>query len=1014
MKNGKIRIYDLSKELGLDNKDVLDICTELSIDVKNHSSTITETQAENIKEAAKNHHMTSANHQVKKNINKETKNSPTPDLKPKNKKPEILAIYASNVSEASNSEALKESPTLLSPPRPQMPTSSEANSSSPVKVTETTAVTPPKELKGPPPRPQINKGNKPAAKSIPITHIDKSKENNSKKLSLPISEKNSSLNSSSSNEDKRPKPKINNKTKINTSRRFKNGQRRQEGEENVEIRDQESTLKPVKKPLTIREENMAAIENKSTPKPKLHRPPQRPVAVIEPDLDLDDDLEDKSLTVDDDFEPEPIILLEKPTRTKQKPKKLLNKSEEATWEDDDDSKEGKKAVKKRRSLLIDDDDDDFNEDFEEDDFDSEMLNLALARPDKPLSEQPKPPEKNRFPRRQKPKFDKTEQRQDKKVKSDKEQLPEFIVLRQNPTLRDLAELLNTPDTEIIKLLFFKGIAVNITETLDIEIAKMVASDLGVEIITEEEKASAVKTEMIMETDLDKLQHRPPVVTIMGHVDHGKTTLLDSIRNTKVVQGEAGGITQHIGAYHVDVEHEGKTQQIVFLDTPGHEAFTAMRARGAKVTDIAVLVVAADDGVRPQTKEAISHARAAKVPIVVAINKIDKADANPDRVKQELVDLQLVPEDWGGDTVMVPVSALNGQNLDNLLEMIVLVSEMEELSANPDRPAKGTVIEAHLDRARGPVATLLVQNGTLRVGDIIVAGSVSGKIRAMIDDRGNKVEAATPSFAVEILGLNEVPAAGDEFDVYKNEKEAKAIAENRASEQRDTRLQQAMSSRRVTLSTLSAQAQQGELKELNLILKADVQGSVEAILGSLKQLPQKEVQIRVLLSTAGEITETDVDLAAASGAIILGFNTTLAPNARQAAEQEGVDIREYNVIYKLLDEIEGAMEGLLDPEEVEESLGTAQVRAVFSVGKGAVAGCYVTSGKVLRNRFIRVLRNNQIIYSGNLDSLRRVKDDVKEVAAGFECGIAINKCNEWQGGDNIEAYEMVFKRRTLTQ
>ncbi len=1009
MKNGKVRIYDLSKELALDNKDVLEICSELSIDVKNHSSTITESQAQNIKEAAKNYHMTSANQQVKKNINKESKNPTASDLKPKNKKPEILAIYASTSSEISESETSKENPSLLTPPRPQMPPSSEINGS--IEVTEGTFDSE-QELKGPPSRPQVG-GNKPANKSIPITHIDKSKSSGSK-FPGDICEKDSSLlNPFSTDEDKRPKPKIQNKNKSHSPRRFKNDQRPKEVGEMAEIADQEATFKPVKKPLISKEENITGIENKATPKPKLHRPPQRVVDIVEPDLDIDDDLEEKSLTADDDFGAEPT-LLEKPTRAKQKPKKPLSKAQEATWEDEDDSKESKKTVKKRRSLVIDDEDDDLSHYINDDDLDSEILNLALARPDKQVSELPKPPEKNRSPRRQKPKFDKTEVKVEKKAKPDKQEVPEFIVLKQNPTLRDLAELLNTPDTEIIKLLFFKGIAVNITETLDLEIAKIVASDLGVEVITEEEKASAAKTEMIMEADLDKLQQRPPVVTIMGHVDHGKTTLLDSIRNTKVVQGEAGGITQHIGAYHVDVEHEGKTQQIVFLDTPGHEAFTAMRARGAKVTDIAVLVVAADDGVRPQTKEAISHARAAKVPIVVAINKVDKPEANPDRVKQELVDLQLVPEDWGGDTIMVPVSALNGQNLDTLLEMIVLVSEMEQLSANPDRLAKGTVIEAHLDRARGPVATLLVQNGTLRVGDIIVAGSVAGKIRAMIDDRGDKVEAATPSFAVEILGLNEVPAAGDEFDVYKNEKEAKAIAESRASDQRDTRLQQAMSSRRVTLSTLSAQAQQGELKELNLILKADVQGSVEAIMGSLKQLPQKEVQIRVLLSNAGEITETDVDLAAASGAVVIGFNTNLAPNARQAAEQEGVDIREYNVIYKLLDEIEGAMEGLLDPEEVEESLGKAEVRAVFSVGKGAVAGCYVTSGKVVRNRFIRVLRHGRVVYSGNLDSLRRVKDDVKEVASGFECGIAVNKFSDWQEGDNIEAYEMVFKRRTLTQ
>jgi translation initiation factor IF-2 len=463
---------------------------------------------------------------------------------------------------------------------------------------------------------------------------------------------------------------------------------------------------------------------------------------------------------------------------------------------------------------------------------------------------------------------------------------------------------------------------------------------------------------------------------------------------------------------VDVVHNDKPSQIVFLDTPGHEAFTAMRARGARVTDIAVLVVAADDGVRPQTLEAIKHAQAAKVPIVVAINKMDKPTAEPDRVKQELSDQGLLPEEWGGQTIMVPVSALTGENLDTLLEMLLLVSEIEELSANPDRLARGTVIEAHLDRARGPVATLLIQNGTLRVGDIIVAGSVMGKIRAMIGDRGDQVDAATPSFAVEILGLSDVPAAGDEFEVYSNEKEARAIADERAEGNRQSRLQQAMSSRRVSLSSLSAQAQEGELKELNLVLKADVQGSVEAILGSLQQLPQDEVQIRVLLSAPGEITETDVDLAAASGAVIIGFNTTLAPGARQSAEREGVDIREYNVIYRFLEEIQGAMEGLLDPEEVEEHLGKAEVRAVFPVGRGSVAGCYVQSGKVVRNRMVRVRRGNSVIYEGPLDSLKRVREDAREVNSGYECGIGVDKFSTWQEGDIIEAYEMVFKRRTL--
>jgi translation initiation factor IF-2 len=543
---------------------------------------------------------------------------------------------------------------------------------------------------------------------------------------------------------------------------------------------------------------------------------------------------------------------------------------------------------------------------------------------------------------------------------------------------------------------------------------MVAEELGVAVETAQEAAAATKvTEMLDAGDLESLQRRPPVVTIMGHVDHGKTTLLDAIRETKVAQGEAGGITQHIGAYHVDVEHEGQTQQIVFLDTPGHEAFTAMRARGARVTDIAILVVAADDGVRPQTIEAISHAKAAEVPIVVAINKIDKVEAQPDRVKQELTEYGLVPEEWGGDTIMVPVSAIQKENLDTLLEMILLVAEVGDLQANPNRAARGTVIEANLDKTRGPVATLLVQNGTLRVGDTLVAGSVFCKVRAMINDRGTRVEAVGPSFPVEVLGLNEVPAAGDEFEVFENEREARSIANQRVDEQRLDRLQNVMSSRRVTLNSLSAQAQEGELKELNLILKADVQGSVEAILGALRQLPQNEVQLRVLLAAPGEVTETDVDLAAASGAVIIGFNTTLAHGSRQAADREGVDIREYNIIYKLLDDIQGAMEGLLEPEMVEEPLGQVEVRAVFPVGRGAVAGCYVLSGKAVRNCNIRVRRGGKVIYQGNLDSLKRMKDDAKEVAAGYECGIGLDKFNDWVERDIIETYKMVSKRRTLS-
>jgi translation initiation factor IF-2 len=711
------------------------------------------------------------------------------------------------------------------------------------------------------------------------------------------------------------------------------------------------------------------------------------------------------------------IKLRRPTPPKKKP----------MWEEENGEEEGSKVGKaagklKRRQDRFEDEDDDFEADLL--DLNAPVMATdAVVRPPRPkslpgqvasttvaapsINQRKRPGVKSN----DRSKSDSRDRRREKKAAPER---PEKIVFSGSLTIRELADALSVPETEIIKKLFFKGMAVNITQTLDFATASMVAEELGVAVEAAEEEAAATKvTEMLDAADMENLQWRPPVVTIMGHVDHGKTTLLDAIRETKVAQGEAGGITQHIGAYHVDVEHDGKVQQVVFLDTPGHEAFTAMRARGARVTDIAILVVAADDGVRPQTIEAISHAKAAEVPIVVAINKIDKPEAQPDRVKQELTEYGLVPEEWGGDTIIVPVSAIQRENLDTLLEMILLVAEVEDLQANPNRVARGTVIEANLDKTRGPVATLLVQNGTLRVGDTLVAGSVFGKVRAMIDDRGARVEAAGPSFAVEILGLSDVPAAGDDFEVFQSEKEARSVASNRTDEQRQSRLQQEMARRRVTLNSLSAQAQEGELKELNLILKADVQGSVEAILGALKQLPQNEVQVRVLLTAAGEVTETDVDLAAASGAVIIGFNTTLANGARQAADREGVDIREYNIIYKLLDEIQGAMEGLLEPEQVEEALGQIEVRAVFPVGRGAVAGCYVLSGKAIRNCNIRVRRGGKVIYEGNLDSLKRMKEDVREVNAGYECGVGVDRFNDWVEGDIIETYKMVSKRRTLS-
>ena len=745
--------------------------------------------------------------------------------------------------------------------------------------------------------------------------------------------------------------------------------------------------------------------NLRPPMPTLMRAPEKPVIA---------DKNAKKPETANGFNPSVPELLEKPTLP-GKASKRKGKSKEEEEKDLLELKEKNRLNKPKRYLRDFDDED---EDGADSDAANELaqISLSLARP----TARPKAatvPSKPTMAADIKP----TQPKQKKSTPSRDRRNHQVEVIPEKPTSVEitegmtvavLANRLALSETEVIRTLFMKGIMANINQTLDVGTSKMVAAELGYEVHAPKVIELALKTEMIDLGDMDKLQRRPPVVTIMGHVDHGKTTLLDAIRKSKVAQGEAGGITQHIGAYHVDVEHNGLKQQIVFLDTPGHEAFTAMRARGTKVTDIAVLVVAADDGVQPQTIEAISHARAAKVPIVVAINKVDKVEAQPDRIRQELTEYSLVAEEWGGDTIMVPVSAIRRENLDTLLEMILLVAEVEDLQANPNRTAKGTVIEAHLDKAKGPVATLLVQNGTLRVGDIFVAGAAFGKVRAMVDDRRVRVDKASPSFAVEVLGLGDVPAAGDEFEVYLDEKQARAIADQRTMDQRQARLVQAMASRRVTLGTLSEKVKEGDLKELNIILKADVQGSLEAILGALAQLPQREVQLRILLSAPGEITENDISLAAASSAVVLGFNTTMAPGARQAADELGVDFRDYNVIYKLLEDIQDAMEGLLDPEMIEEYLGQAEVRAIFTIGKGAVAGCYVQNGKLMRNCNVRVKRGNEVVHAAVLESLRRVKDDAKEVASGFECGISLSKFSAWKEGDIIEAFRMVTKRRTL--
>lgn len=589
-------------------------------------------------------------------------------------------------------------------------------------------------------------------------------------------------------------------------------------------------------------------------------------------------------------------------------------------------------------------------------------------------------------------------------------------------IEELAYNLTIGEGEILGYLYAKGIKPDGVQKLDKDIVKMICKEHDVEVLDADPikvEEMARKKEIFDEEDLDKLQDRPPVITIMGHVDHGKTTLLDYIRKSKVVASEAGGITQGIGAYEVLVPIDGKVQPCVFLDTPGHEAFGAMRARGARVTDIAIIVVAADDGIRPQTNEAIAHAKAAGVPIVIAINKIDKEGANPDRVMQELSSIGLMPEDWGGDIPMVQISALKGENVDELMETVMLVAELQELKANPDRRGKGTVIEAGLHKSKGPLATFIVQNGTLKTGDVVVCGDAFGKVRALFGDGGNRVKEAGPSIPVQVIGLNNVPIAGDEFEVVGSLDIAREKAESRAETLRNERISAKAGDGKVTLSSLASAVSAGKLSgldlhQLNIIMKVDVQGSIEAVKQALQVLPQDNVTLKFLLQTTGDVSNSDVDLAVASNAIILGFNVRASGSVKSYADNKGVEIRLYRVIYELIDDVRNAMEGLLEPVEEQVTIGSVEVRAVFSSGSGRVAGCMVTDGKVVNGCGIRVIRKGKVVHVGILDSLRRVKEIVKEVNAGLECGIGMEEYNEWEVGDVLEAFSSIEKKRTLEE
>ena len=577
------------------------------------------------------------------------------------------------------------------------------------------------------------------------------------------------------------------------------------------------------------------------------------------------------------------------------------------------------------------------------------------------------------------------------------QKPLKVILPEELLVGELASKLKVPATQVIKKLMTLGVMAAVNQTIDFDTASLIAEEFGAKV--EKEVIVTIEDRLIDDSEDEdvNLKERSPVVVVMGHVDHGKTSLLDAIRHANVTAGEAGGITQHIGAYRVMVN--GKP--ITFLDTPGHEAFTSMRARGAQVTDIAILVVAADDGIMPQTVEAINHAKAAGVSIIVAINKMDKPEANPDRVMQELTEYELVPEEWGGDIICVPISAKTHQNIDTLLEMVQLVADMKELKANPDRLAKGTVIEARLDKGRGPVATVLVQNGTLHQGDTIIAGTSVGRVRVMLDDQGKKVKEAGPSVPVEITGLDEAPSAGDTFNAVEDERLARELVEKR---KHDAKEEQFKSYQKVTLENLFSQIEEGEVKELSVIVKADVQGSVEAVKQSLEKLSNDEVRVRVIHGAVGAVNESDVMLANASNAIIVGFNVRPDPTARDQAEHDGVDIHLYRVIYDAIDDIKSAMKGMLAPKIREVELGRLEVRQVYKISNvGAVAGCYVQSGKITRGSKVRIVRDGIIVGDDELDSLKRFKDDVREVAQGYECGISLQKFNDIKEGDIFEAY-----------
>ena len=971
----KIKIYELAKKIDIASKDLVNKAKELGMEVSSHLSSISLEQAEKLEKSLKSGKTTS-NKQAKEEKNKskeETKKGSTPVII---RREVIISDDEDKVKEEEKRKAnsrkdvgfverkSNQDYNIVYRNKPQKP----------LTVSELFGLSKKEEKKEEPPKKEVKQEVKVEQEKTANTQKEVSKEkiataevsNAETKIETKVADKNQATTVNNQNNNYRNAQTTNNYRNNQRDNNFHNNAN-YHGNQNNNYRNNTNNYRDNNGQNRFNNRNNQNGQNKygnNQQRQNFNRP-QRPLDSKGIDKNIKDIMSTEIIEKENqrDYNNRAIDKA-KSNRYEEKNKKS-SRSRKGNFDEFDSGKLNKLKQEDRLSHMF----------TEQDGGMLDYYDLTTARG-----------------KRNKKKLQKDEERNKQKIFELKE-----ITIPENITVKDLAMELKKTSGEVIKKLFNYGIMATINNTVDFDTAYLVASEFGV---TAKKKEEIKEEDILFDDSEDKeedLKPRPPVVVVMGHVDHGKTSLLDAIRKTNVIEGEAGGITQHIGAYKVNING----REITFLDTPGHEAFTSMRARGAQITDIAILVVAADDGVMPQTVEAINHAKAAEIPIIVAVNKIDLPGANIDKIKQQLMEYELVPEEWGGDTIFVPISAKKHLNIENLLEMVLLVADMKELKANPNKQAKGAVIEARLDKAKGPIASMLVQRGTLNVGDTIVVGKSIGKIRAMKNDKGQKVKAAGPSTPVEIMGLTEVPEAGDTFYEVKDEKTAKHLIERRKRQEREAHLN---SVNKVTLSNVFEKMASENLKQLNIIVKADVQGTSEALTQSLEKLSNDEVKVKVIHYSAGAVTESDVQLAKAAKAIIIAFNVRPTSTAKDMAEREEVEVKQYSVIYQAIEDVEAAMKGMLDPVFEEKVIGEAEVRQTFRVSNvGTIAGCFVLSGKVERNAGVRVIREDVVIHEGKLVSLKRFKDDVKEVTKGFECGLQIENYNDIKEGDKIEVF-----------